>query len=150
MCCPDQPYEAPCHTASPRRGQCLQPLLSHRKDHSNPKKLYFFPIPAPFCILSFRTMETVLAIGLASNVVQFVDFTSKLVHTYNQLRHDAAQSEHEYHRQVTTHLLPIADKIRVSAHDVAQSSNTTSLERKVVLLFYINPVKGQILTGELQ
>ncbi|KAI1425840.1 hypothetical protein F5Y12DRAFT_322043 [Xylaria sp. FL1777] len=79
-------------------------------------------------------MEALVAVGLASNVVQFVDFTSKLIHAYSRLRHGAAQSEYEYHRTITNHLLPIVDKVKSSAQCIAQSSTALTPEQKALQL----------------
>ncbi|KAI0910692.1 hypothetical protein F4823DRAFT_360034 [Ustulina deusta] len=77
-------------------------------------------------------MEALVALGLASNVVQFVDFASKLIHTYSRLRQGVAQSEYEYHRTITNHLVPIAGKVKSSAQTIAQSSATLTPEQKVL------------------
>ncbi|KAI8627640.1 hypothetical protein F5Y19DRAFT_440645 [Xylariaceae sp. FL1651] len=77
-------------------------------------------------------MEAVAALGLAANVVQFVDYTYKLIQTYNRLGYDAAQSGNEYNERVTIHLLPIANKVKVSAQAVARSATAVPAEQKAL------------------
>ncbi|KAI0977070.1 hypothetical protein F4678DRAFT_411674 [Xylaria arbuscula] len=77
-------------------------------------------------------MDALAAVGLASNVVQFVDFSSKLIRTYNRLRHGAAHSEHDYHRAVINDLLPIASKVKSSVQTIALSSTTITSEEKAL------------------
>ncbi|KAI1305729.1 hypothetical protein F5Y03DRAFT_355670 [Xylaria venustula] len=77
-------------------------------------------------------MEALAAVGLASNVVQFVDFSSKLIRAYNRLRHGTAQSEHDYYRAVINDLLPVASKVKSSAQTITQSSSTLTSEQKAL------------------
>ncbi|OTB05192.1 hypothetical protein M426DRAFT_140601 [Hypoxylon sp. CI-4A] len=55
-------------------------------------------------------MEAIVAVGLASNVLQFVDFTVNWIRISNELRHDAASSENRDHQVIATHLEAIAQK----------------------------------------
>ncbi|KAI0805758.1 hypothetical protein GGR55DRAFT_697569 [Xylaria sp. FL0064] len=78
-------------------------------------------------------MEAFVAVGLASNVVQFVEFSSKLIHAYCRLRH-GVQSEKEYHRTVINDLLPIASKVKSSAQTITHSATTLTTEQKTLQL----------------
>lgn len=90
-------------------------------------------------------MEALVALGLASNVVQFVDFASKLIHTYSRLRQGVAQSEYEYHRTITNHLVPIAGKVKSSAQTIAQSSATLTPEQKVEIRIHSHHLWSRFL-----
>lgn len=72
-----------------------------------------------------------MAVGVASNVVQFVDFATKLVQTANELRHHTASSENRDHAIVVTHLEALASNIRDRKQAIAQSSTMASVEEKV-------------------
>ncbi|KAI1352142.1 hypothetical protein F5Y01DRAFT_100486 [Xylaria sp. FL0043] len=78
-------------------------------------------------------MEALVAVGLASNVVQFVEFGSKLIHAYCRLRH-GAQSEKEYHRTIINDLVPIASKVKSSAQTITHSATTLTSEQKALQL----------------
>lgn len=95
-------------------------------------------------------MEAVVALGLAANVVQFVDYTYKLIRTYNRLGYDAAQSRNEYNERVTIHLLPIANKVKASAQAVAYSATAVPAEQKVQLHVLINVVDERALTNDVR
>ncbi|KAI2632435.1 hypothetical protein GGR54DRAFT_583445 [Hypoxylon sp. NC1633] len=77
-------------------------------------------------------MEALVAVGLASNVLQFVDFTSKLVSKANELRKDAAFSEHRDHAAIAAHLRALAVNVKASAQSIVQASTTASLEEKTL------------------
>ncbi|KAI3325184.1 hypothetical protein HD806DRAFT_492300, partial [Xylariaceae sp. AK1471] len=77
-------------------------------------------------------MEALVAVGLASNIVQLIDFTSELLQTYNNLRHDGALPKDEYRSALLSHLIPLSDKIKGSANKIAQSSGTLPLEQKTL------------------
>ncbi len=49
-------------------------------------------------------MEAIAAVGLASNVLQFFEFTTKLIRISNELRNDAASSENQDHQVIATYL----------------------------------------------
>lgn len=76
-------------------------------------------------------MEALVAVGLASNVLQFVDFSAKLIRISNELRNDAASSENRDHQVITTHLKALAQGISDSAKAISQTSTTASPEEKV-------------------
>ncbi|KAI1272811.1 hypothetical protein F5Y07DRAFT_284320 [Xylaria sp. FL0933] len=78
-------------------------------------------------------MEALVAVGLASNVVQFVEFGSKLIHAYCRSRH-GLQSEKEYHRTVVNDLVPIASKVKSSAQTITHSATTLTSEQKTLQL----------------
>ncbi|KAK9420147.1 hypothetical protein SUNI508_06675 [Seiridium unicorne] len=69
-------------------------------------------------------MEAIVAVGVASNVVQFVDFTTKLLQTFSELRHNAASAENRDHAKVAVHLEGIARTIRAKHNAIAQSATT--------------------------
>ncbi|KAI8627134.1 hypothetical protein F5Y19DRAFT_477695 [Xylariaceae sp. FL1651] len=77
-------------------------------------------------------MEALVTVGLVSNVLQFVDFTTKLLQTYNNLRHDSALPESEYHSALLSHIIPLSDKIRLSAESIAHSSGAIAPEQKAL------------------
>ncbi|KAM0809838.1 hypothetical protein AB5N19_10185 [Seiridium cardinale] len=77
-------------------------------------------------------MEAIVAVGVASNVVQFVDFTTKLLQTFTELRHDAASAESRDHAKVAVHLEGIARTIREKHNAIAQSATTIPEEDKAL------------------
>ncbi|KAI1771881.1 hypothetical protein F4818DRAFT_454381 [Hypoxylon cercidicola] len=77
-------------------------------------------------------MEAVAAVGLASNVLQFFEFTTKLVRISNELRNDAASSENQDHQVIATHLEGLAQGIKDSAQAISQTSATASPEEKAL------------------
>ncbi|KAI2781764.1 hypothetical protein F4815DRAFT_74293 [Daldinia loculata] len=77
-------------------------------------------------------MEALVAVGLASNVLQFVDFSAKLIRISNELRNDAASSENRDHQVITTHLKALAQGISDSAKAISQTSTTASPEEKAL------------------
>jgi hypothetical protein len=76
-------------------------------------------------------MEALVAVGVASNVVQFVDFAAKLIQTSNELRHGAASSENKDYSLVATHLEVLAGGIHDRPQAIAQCSAAASAEEKV-------------------
>ncbi|KAI1780527.1 hypothetical protein F4818DRAFT_9308 [Hypoxylon cercidicola] len=77
-------------------------------------------------------MEALVAVGLASNVLQFVDFATKLVSKAKELRQDAVSSDHKDYDAIAAHLQVLARKVGTSAHSIAQSSATASPEEKAL------------------
>ncbi|KAI1768090.1 hypothetical protein GGR53DRAFT_518105 [Hypoxylon sp. FL1150] len=77
-------------------------------------------------------MEALVAVGLASNVLQFFEFTTKLIRISNELRHDAASSENRDHQVIATHLEGLAQGIKDSAQLISQTSTTLSPEEKAL------------------
>ncbi|OTA91944.1 hypothetical protein M434DRAFT_32216 [Hypoxylon sp. CO27-5] len=77
-------------------------------------------------------METLVALGLAANVVQFVDFAAKLISISNELRNNAASSENRDHQVLTTHLETLAQSISDSAKAISQASTTASREEQAL------------------
>ncbi|KAI1462406.1 hypothetical protein F4805DRAFT_132829 [Annulohypoxylon moriforme] len=75
-------------------------------------------------------MEALVAVGLASNVLQFVDFTAKLIGISNELRNHAASSENRDHQVIATHLETLSQNISNSANAISQISATVSSEEK--------------------
>ncbi|KAF3062290.1 hypothetical protein GL218_03392 [Daldinia childiae] len=75
-------------------------------------------------------MEALVAVGLASNVLQFVDFSAKLIRISNEFRNNAASSENRDHQVITTHLKALAQSISDSAKAISQTSITASPEEK--------------------
>ncbi|KAI1381484.1 hypothetical protein F4677DRAFT_452350 [Hypoxylon crocopeplum] len=78
-------------------------------------------------------MEALVAVGLASNVVQFVDFVTRLVSKVSELRKDAASSDHKDFAVIAAHLREIAKDVSASAQSIVQVSTTASLEEKALL-----------------
>ncbi|OTA67753.1 hypothetical protein K449DRAFT_429845 [Hypoxylon sp. EC38] len=77
-------------------------------------------------------METLVALGLAANVVQFVDFAAKLISISNELRNNAASSENRDHQVLTTHLETLAQSISDSVKAISQASTTASREEQAL------------------
>ncbi|KAI2470822.1 hypothetical protein F4781DRAFT_441423 [Annulohypoxylon bovei var. microspora] len=77
-------------------------------------------------------MEALVAVGLASNVLQFVDFTAKLIGISNELRNNAASSENRDHKVIATHLETLSQNISDSAKAISQTSATASPEEKAL------------------
>ncbi|KAI1205901.1 uncharacterized protein F4807DRAFT_440901 [Annulohypoxylon truncatum] len=75
-------------------------------------------------------MEALVAVGLASNVFQFVEFSAKLISISNELRKNAASSENRDYRVIATHLETLSQKISDSAKAISQTSTTASSEEK--------------------
>ncbi|KAI0881092.1 uncharacterized protein GGS22DRAFT_181907 [Annulohypoxylon maeteangense] len=75
-------------------------------------------------------MEALVAVGLASNVLQFVDFTTKLIGISNELRNHAASSENRDHRVIATHLVTLSQNISDSVKAISQNSGNASSEEK--------------------
>ncbi|KAI1764310.1 hypothetical protein GGR53DRAFT_324147 [Hypoxylon sp. FL1150] len=108
------------------------------------RSIFSFPPPFPFLpdnFLSFSCwgiregafkMEALVAVGLASNVLQFVDFATKLVSKAGELQKDLASSDHKDYDAIAAHLQTLAEKVKDSARSVAQSSATVSPEEKAL------------------
>lgn len=77
-------------------------------------------------------MEALVAVGFASNVVQFVDFTARLLSILNELRNNAALSENRDHQVLTTHLETLAQRVSDSAKAISQTSATASQEEQAL------------------
>ncbi|KAI0854404.1 hypothetical protein F5Y00DRAFT_256898 [Daldinia vernicosa] len=77
-------------------------------------------------------MEALVAVGLASNILQFVDFSAKLIRISNELRNDATSSENKDHQVITTHMKALAQGISDSAKAISQTSTTASPEEKAL------------------
>ena len=75
-------------------------------------------------------MEALVAVGLASNVLQFVDFTAKLISISNELRNNATSSENRDYRVIATHLVTLSQNISDSAKAISEISATASPEEK--------------------
>ncbi|KAI0118543.1 hypothetical protein F4776DRAFT_656006 [Hypoxylon sp. NC0597] len=77
-------------------------------------------------------MEALVAVGFASNVVQFVDFIARLLSILNELRNNAALSEDRDHQVLTTHLETLAQRVSDSAKAISQTSATASQEEQAL------------------
>ncbi|KAI1482956.1 hypothetical protein F4774DRAFT_416897 [Daldinia eschscholtzii] len=77
-------------------------------------------------------MEALVAVGLASNVLQFVDFSAKLIHISSELQNNAASSEVGDYQVTTTHLRALAQNISDSAKAIPQSSTPATPEEKAL------------------
>ncbi|XDG02269.1 hypothetical protein ABKA04_001884 [Annulohypoxylon sp. FPYF3050] len=75
-------------------------------------------------------MDALVAVGLAANVLQFVDFTAEIIGISNELRNNAASSENRDHRVIATHLETLSQKIGNSAQAISQTAVTASQEEK--------------------
>ena len=76
-------------------------------------------------------MEALVAVGLASNVLQFVEFTTKLIGVANELRNNAASSENRDHQAIAAHLEVLAKNISDSIKAISQASTAASPEEQV-------------------
>lgn len=72
------------------------------------------------------------SLGLAANILQFVDFTAKLVRISNELRHAASTSENQGYAAITEHLRVIAE-FDASAQAIQSASATVPPENEVSL-----------------
>ena len=72
------------------------------------------------------------SLGLAANILQFVEFTAKLVHITNELRHAASTSENKGYAAIVEHLKVIAD-FEASAQAIHGASTAVPPEDKVSL-----------------
>ncbi|XXG97669.1 hypothetical protein Hte_003976 [Hypoxylon texense] len=73
-------------------------------------------------------MEALVAVGLASNVLQFVDFATQLVSKARELREDLTSSDHKDYDAIAAHLQVLAGKVSASVHSIAQSSTASPEE----------------------
>ena len=78
-------------------------------------------------------MEALAAVGLASNVLQFVEFATKIVKTSNELRQDATLSKNREHAAVATHLRGLSQKMLNESRTANQTAGVLSPEEKVCL-----------------
>ncbi|KAI1874006.1 uncharacterized protein JN550_002585 [Neoarthrinium moseri] len=77
-------------------------------------------------------MEALVAVGVASNAVQFVDFASKLLHTFHELRHNAASAENQDHAVIVAHLRDLTGKISDEAKALEQGTATVNADDKAL------------------
>ncbi|KAI0009583.1 hypothetical protein F4779DRAFT_581650 [Xylariaceae sp. FL0662B] len=77
-------------------------------------------------------METLAAVGLASNVLQFVDFTTNLIRTLRELRNNTASAENQDHHVITTHFHALSQGINTSVQAISRTSSTLSPEDKAL------------------
>ncbi|RYO83913.1 hypothetical protein DL766_008287 [Monosporascus sp. MC13-8B] len=78
-------------------------------------------------------MEAIAAVGLSSNILQFVELSAKLVRTANELRHDASTSENKDHAAIAEHLETITNAVKVSAQEIEGTSAAVSPEEEALL-----------------
>ncbi|KAH9909472.1 hypothetical protein F4778DRAFT_169 [Xylariomycetidae sp. FL2044] len=80
-------------------------------------------------------MEALVAVGLASNIVSFIDFGSKLIRTASELRDSAASADNEAHAVVITHFEKLAEQMSNSAQGISNASTSPSpLEQSLIPL----------------
>ena len=72
------------------------------------------------------------SLGLAANILQFVNFTAKLVRISNELRHAASTSENQGYAVITENLRVIAE-FDTSAQAIQSASATVPPENEVSL-----------------
>ncbi|KAI1840819.1 hypothetical protein JX266_012967 [Neoarthrinium moseri] len=77
-------------------------------------------------------MEALVAVGIASNAVQFVDFASKLLHTSHELRHNAASAENRDHAVIVAHFMDLTGKISDEAKALEQGTATVNADDKAL------------------
>ncbi|XXH00484.1 hypothetical protein Hte_006830 [Hypoxylon texense] len=77
-------------------------------------------------------MEAITAVGLATNVLQFFEFTTRLIRVSNELRNNATSSENKDYQVIATHLEGLAQSIKDSAQAISQASATSSSEEKLI------------------
>ncbi|KAF2114256.1 hypothetical protein BDV96DRAFT_647722 [Lophiotrema nucula] len=70
-------------------------------------------------------MEALAAVGLAGNVVQFVDFTCKLFDRATAIHHSQAGAAHEDLELITQNLQDLSTKLHQGSHQPLPSSNPT-------------------------
>ncbi|RYP22095.1 hypothetical protein DL765_001854 [Monosporascus sp. GIB2] len=78
-------------------------------------------------------MEALAAVGLSSNILQFVELSAKLVRTANELRHDVSTAENKDHAAIAEHLETIANGMKASAQEIEGASAAVSPEEKALL-----------------
>jgi hypothetical protein len=76
-------------------------------------------------------MEPIAAVGLAFNIFQFVDCTSKLIKTAKELRDNASSAENSDHLATVTHLRTIAQSLRATTCAVEHAAQAESPEDQV-------------------
>ncbi|KAI1391381.1 uncharacterized protein F4822DRAFT_184402 [Hypoxylon trugodes] len=79
-------------------------------------------------------MEAVAVVGLASNILQFVEFTAKLIRISNELRNHRTWSTSRDHEIVTKHLKLLTQNISESAKVISQTSAMALPEEKALRL----------------
>jgi hypothetical protein len=78
-------------------------------------------------------MESLAAVGLASNILQFVDFTSRLLKTAKELKSNASSAENRDHVATVTHLKEIARDLSSCKKAIADHAAINSREQQVGL-----------------
>ncbi|KAI1856410.1 hypothetical protein JX265_011657 [Neoarthrinium moseri] len=78
-------------------------------------------------------MEALVAVGIVSNVVQFVDFATKLQRISNEIRHGAASAENRHHAAIATHMAELAQNIGARAQALEQGSGQIAEEKAVAV-----------------
>lgn len=76
-------------------------------------------------------MDALAAVGLASNVLQFVEFATKIVRTSNELRQGSTSAENRDHAAVAAHLRDLTQKMLDESRAAAQIAVVPSPEEKV-------------------
>lgn len=74
-------------------------------------------------------MEALVAVGLSSNILQFVEFAGKLIRTASELRHNASTAENRDHAVITEDLETIAIGLRDSAQAINGASSPSPEEK---------------------
>lgn len=69
------------------------------------------------------------ALGAVANILQFVDFAGKLVHTANELRHGASTAENVDYATMAEGLEAIANDVRASAEAIDGISSSSPSEK---------------------
>ncbi|KAI1333658.1 hypothetical protein F5Y15DRAFT_404390 [Xylariaceae sp. FL0016] len=77
-------------------------------------------------------MEAISAVGFSSNVLQLVEFTTRLITTYRTFRHPSNVPEAEDYVLITTHLKAIARSISTSAESLARDCQDDNDEEKAL------------------
>ncbi|RYP50297.1 hypothetical protein DL768_004150 [Monosporascus sp. mg162] len=78
-------------------------------------------------------MEALAAVALSSNILQFVELSTKLVRIANELRHDASTSENRDHAAIAEHLETIANGLKASTQGIEGASAMVSPEEKALI-----------------
>ncbi|KAI1084220.1 hypothetical protein F5B20DRAFT_524057 [Whalleya microplaca] len=77
-------------------------------------------------------MDPFAAVGFASNVLQFVEFSAKLIYTAKELRSNATSSENKDHATIATHFQALSQDLDTSAKKILQTSATLPPEEKAI------------------
>jgi hypothetical protein len=59
-------------------------------------------------------MEAVVAVGLASNILGFIEFAASLVHIQNELKNNSLVAEYRSYQDIATDLQKHAEGIKAS------------------------------------